>query len=248
MSDELERGDVYFFYRPRVGATEVDDLQDVQRFFFVLQPDGTGHFRRLIVGRKRLPDPEQHERVWAFVADVGDDPTLLRAEVAPAEYPTTTRGWRREPGARPAGEGRYALVEHERHTHLAYVLELPAEPGPVQQAFRIGKQASYIAAVRNPEAPAPAGVGLPPGRRPHLPDEFRQRFGGRRFIPVNPPDLLDYVGAEIVLIGASWDVGGELGIELDAERERVETAEIFARLGLRPEELSIDPLVRGTWR
>jgi len=59
VSTVLERGDVFFFYRPRVEREEADDLEDVQRFFLVLRPDGRQRFRELVVGRKRLPDPEQ---------------------------------------------------------------------------------------------------------------------------------------------------------------------------------------------
>jgi hypothetical protein len=40
MSEILEQGDVFFFYRPRVGVEEVRGLDDVQRFFCMLEPDG----------------------------------------------------------------------------------------------------------------------------------------------------------------------------------------------------------------
>ena len=39
MSEVLERGDIFFFYRPRVGVEQVRSLDDVQRFFVVLRPD-----------------------------------------------------------------------------------------------------------------------------------------------------------------------------------------------------------------
>jgi hypothetical protein len=58
MAEILERGDVYFFYRPRVrapqGAPEKDAAgpEDVQRFF----PRDKDVYRRIVVGRKRLPD------------------------------------------------------------------------------------------------------------------------------------------------------------------------------------------------
>jgi hypothetical protein len=31
--------------------------------------------------------------------------------------------------ARPVGEGKYAIVDHNNHTELAFVLELPKELG-----------------------------------------------------------------------------------------------------------------------
>jgi hypothetical protein len=248
MSTVLERGDVFFFYRPRVELEEADGLEDVQRFFFVLKPDGKRRFRRLVVGRKRLPGPEQHERVWAFVAEVAGGPDELRDDVERTAYKTTTRGQRVLPEARPAGEGRYAIVRHDDHTHLAYALELPAEPGEVQRELRLEREASYVVAVRNPDAPAPPGAGLPPRERAQLPQELRERFGGRRFAPLDPPGFLDHEGVELVLIGASEDVREELGLDLDAERERLENADIFRELGLRPDELPTEPLETGRWR
>jgi hypothetical protein len=234
VSEVLERGDVFFFYRPRVGVDAVRDLGDVQRFFVVLKPDRTARYRRLIVGRKRLPDPRAREREWAFVADVGDDPIALRDEL--------------EPDARAAGEGRYAIVDHEGHTHLAYALELPHEIGEAQRQLNIRPQASYIIAVRNPAAPAPPGVGLSGSRRAQFPPGLAQRFGQRRFAPLDPPDFLDHEGAEVVLIGAAEEASRELGIELDPEAERLDDADLFEALHVSPEGLAAEPVRTGRLR
>jgi hypothetical protein len=159
---------------------------------------------------------------------------------APAAHASSPR--------RPGGEGRYALVDHDGHTHLAYVLELPPYPGDAQRVFRIEREASYVIAVRNPDAPAPPGTGLPPRRRPEYPEELHARFGGRRFSPVDPPELLDYEGAEVVIIGAAVDAEAELGIELDAETERIEDADLFRKLRVARGELPLEPLERGELR
>jgi hypothetical protein len=234
MSKILERGDIFFFYRPRVDATAAHDLDDVQRFFLFLKPDRRRLFRRIVVGRKRLPDPDAREREWAFVAEVAHSPTEARDEL--------------EPEARPAGEGRYALVDHDGHTHLAYALELPRRRGDVQKAFGIEREASYVIAVKNPDAPTPPGVGLQPGRRADYPKRLRDLFADRRFIPVDPPELLDHEGAELVLIGAAHDADRELGIDLDTERESFDEADIFKKLRLRPDDVPVEPLAKGTWR
>jgi hypothetical protein len=234
VTDVLERGDIFFFYRPRVRVEAVRDLSDVQRFFVVLRPDGAEHYRRLIVGRKRLPDPDAREREWAFVAQVADEPDTIREEV--------------EPDARPAGEGRYAIADHDGHTHLAYALELPRKIGEAQRQLNIRPEASYIVAVRNPEAPTPPGVGLQGDRRAEFGPEFEERFRGRRFAPLNPPTFLDYEGAEIVLIGAASEASSELGIDLDTEAERLEDADIFAALHLAPDKLPVEPMRSGELR
>jgi hypothetical protein len=216
MSHVLERGGILFFYRPRVDVEEADAFEDVQRFFIVLRPDETRRVRRIVIGRKRLPDPEAHERAWGLVVEVGDDPDELGEEL------------------RPAGEGVYSIVDHDGHTHLAYALELPREPGEVQRAFRIEHEASYIVALKNPQAE--------PRTRGDFPDDLLQRFGGRRFISVTPPSLLDYEGIELVLIGAARHAEAELGIDLDADLEQVENADILQDLRVR------EPLEEGTWR
>jgi hypothetical protein len=230
MSRELvEAGDVFFCYRPRVGLEEVHDLDDVQRFFAVVRPDGGQRYRELVIGAKRLPDTARHERAWAFVAEVTEDPAELRHHLERKEYQTKTRGTRVQPEAPPAGEGRYAIVPHDRHTHLAYWLEEPRDPGPTQELFNVERAASYIVAVKNPEAPTPPGVGLPGDRRADFPPELLKRFGGRRYAPLDTPELLDYKGAELVLIGATTDVSRELGIDLDLDDERVESADLLAK-------------------
>ena len=110
------------------------------------------------------------------------------------------------------GEDRYALADHNGHTHVAYVLELSSR------------------------------------QRPDLPAEIRERFASRRFIAVNLPDILDYAGVELVLIGASKDAERELGIRIVTEDESLDTAELFARLRLNPGDVPIDPLVSGRLR
>ncbi|MGH2942701.1 MAG: hypothetical protein ACRDLN_08015 [Solirubrobacteraceae bacterium] len=239
----LERGDVFWFHRPRVGVEEVRGHDDVQRFCFILRPDGTTRYHRLIVGRKRMPDPDAREREWAFVAEVTDDPEEWRDDDARAPG-TRLRGMRVPPPARPAGEGRYVIADHGGHTHIATALELPPTPGETQHRFGILEQASYIVAVRNPDVPVQRGAGLPPSRRAAFPPALRERFGKRRFAPLHPPSFLDYEGAEIVLLGASADTRRELGFTLDAEQERLEEADIFAALGLQPRDVVVE-LARG---
>lgn len=245
----LEKGRVYFFYRPRVEETEVDDLEDVQRLHMILRPRGTDRFRDLVIGRKRLPRVEEaHERLWATVVDVVEGADRLRAELGPRTYETKTRGRREVPAARPVGEGVYVLARHDDHTHLAYDLLQPEEPGEVQRELNLRPKASYIITVRNPEAPPPPGMRVGSGRRPEFPDELRARFDDRRFAPVDPPDFLDHQGADIVLIGAAGDPARELGVDLDSEAERLGVRDLFEELRLSPERELVQPLEKGEWR
>jgi hypothetical protein len=150
--------------------------------------------------------------------------------------------------ARPAGEGVYTIARHDDHTHLAFALELPEQPGEVQEELNIPREGSYIITVKNPDVDAPPGIGLPEEGRAELPRRLRERFHGRRFVPVDPPDFLDREGAEFVLIGADEDVFEELGVRLSPEHETLETAELFNDLRMKRSEHPLRPLFEGRWQ
>jgi hypothetical protein len=249
MVDVLERGNIYFVYRPKVEHTSASSLEDVQRVFVILSPYAKARYRLLLIGRKKLPAiGDEHERNWAFVQKVASEPEDIEDELDRVTYSTATRGERHLSPARPAGEGVYALARHDDHTHLAFALELPERPGDVQHDLNIPPQGSYIITVKNPEVDAPPGVGLPEDDRAELPERLRERFRGRRFIPVDPPDFLDREGAELVLIGAEEDVFQELGIQLNPERETLETAELFNDLRMERSAHPLKPLFEGRWQ
>jgi hypothetical protein len=208
----LERGDIYFLYRPDVEKEEVHGPQDVQRLYILLKPWHVGLYRLIIVGRKKLPDPEEHERFWAFVWQVFKDRASLKEELGEKTYDTKTRGIRKLPPTRPAAEGIYAIVRHGDHTHLVYLIELPKHQGPAERDLNIQREASYIIAVRNPESPRPPEAGRGIELQARFPQKLQARFAGRRFIPVDPVEFLNYEGAELMLIGATENAEEELGI------------------------------------
>jgi hypothetical protein len=243
----LERGDIFFLYRPRVGLDEAHGLKDVERLYILLEPWQARKCRLLIVGRKKLPDPDQHNRFWTFVWRVFKDREALNAELGEKEYPTRTRGVRRLAAARPAGEGIYSIVRHHDHTHLAYVLELPKHEGPAERELNIKRTASYVIAVKNPQSADPPAAGLDPDHEARFPQKLQEAFAGRRFSPVDPPDFLDYEGAELMLIGATEDAERELGIEFKADTENEHSADALRVLKL-PREVAREPLFLGRWK
>jgi hypothetical protein len=247
MAELLEDGDIYFLYRPRVEEEHVDSLEEVQRLLVVMHPWHGRHLRLLVVGRKRLPEIEEHERLWAFVDAVVDRPEQLHEALQARTYGTRTRGRREQPPARPAAEGAYVIARHDDHTHLAYELELPSRPGEAQHDLGIEPEASYIVTVKNPQAPSPPGVGLRGSQKVKLPAALQGKFHGRRFAPLDPPDFLDHPGTEIVLIGAAHDASEELRIDLDAEVERAERSTIFGDLRIGRRERPVAPLFTGEW-
>jgi hypothetical protein len=263
MASVLERGNIYFVYRPKVEHTSAAGLEDIQRFFVILspfrlrsretRPSYGGQVceachRLLVIGRKKLPAiTENHERNWGFVQKVAAEPEDIETELDRLTYSTATRGERHLAPARPAGEGVYVIARHDDHTHLAFALELPERPGEVQEELNIPREGSYIITVKNPDVDAPPDAGLPEDRA-ELPPRLRERFHGRRFIPVDPPDFLDREGAEFVLIGADEDVFEELGVRLDSQHETLETAELFNDLRMERSAHPLKPLLEGRWQ
>ena len=214
----LERGDLYFFYRPDVDEEAPQGLLDVRRFHVVLRPEGKDVFRLITIGRKKLPDAaEGSQNHWGFVERVFRDAEELREALSGSTYETETVGERRLPEARPVGEGVYAMVRHGRSTVLAYALELPNEIGEVQKAFHIEHEGRFEIAIKNPDAGSPSGVGLDDDRRADMPEELKERFGDRRWVPADP-EFLDCEGAELVLIGAGISPSFTLGLTSNRNR------------------------------
>jgi len=247
----VEQGDIFFFYRPKVGTEEVSNIGDIQRFYMVTVPETKDRkYRLFVLGRKQLPEivggkSTSEERNWALNTLTTNNPDDIRKELTAAEYETETRGKRRMAAATPAGEGKYSIVKHDNHTELAYVLELPEQPGPTQKEFEINKEASYIVSVKNPDIQIP-GFKAFEKRKPQYPERIKKEFGDRRWINVEDPELLNYENTQMLLIGArKKDVQEELGIDLNEEKETANTAGIFKELTIRKDQAPLKSLMKG---
>jgi hypothetical protein len=240
----IERGEIFFLYRPNQEGFEPRSLLEIRRFYMVLHPQDQDKLRLIAIGKKKLPGYDGGgQRHWGFVDGVFRTPEELRQAAAGIPLLIGSRG----ENLRPAGEGVYALILHGNHTHLAYVLDLPVIMGEVQEAFNIKPEARFVVAVKNPEAMAPPGVGLEMERQEEFPQDLADRFGDRRWVSVEPAEFLDYEGAELILIGDHDDLGDDLGIDLKAHPKDEETAEIFRALHLERNERTVRPLFEGTW-
>jgi hypothetical protein len=254
-SEILEQGDIYFFYRPKKGAEEVKGIEDVRRFFMVTAPEQNNSqlYRLFVIGKKSLPEVRKtearaSERYWARVGGIFKDANELTKELSSDEF-------RKGDAARPVGEGKYAIVKHQNHTELAYILELPNEPGEAQKELGIEKEASYIVSVINPRKPAASSVadgGKYPSTEeiPMYPEELLQEFGdNENFVPASRDiRFLDYQNAQILLTGAREGrdvIQRDMGIEIEEEDETQQSADIFNKLKLRREQVPIKPLTEG---
>jgi hypothetical protein len=226
---------------------EPEGLRDVQRFYIVLRPEGGRLVRLLVVGRKRLPKAESHDRNWGFVDLVTDSGQKVEEALRETRYSTGTRGERAQPAARPAGEGVYALLLRGDQLHLAYALELPAEPDEVQEAFRIAPEAAYALSIKNPDASSPKGAGLSEDEKADYPDRLQEEFRGRRFAREDAR-LLDHEGAEFILVGARRDPERAYDIDLEEEDEDAYArADAIRKLHAVRSRHPVEPLFKGTW-
>jgi hypothetical protein len=274
-AEVLEKGDIFFFYRPKTkivdGSGDVKGIEDVRRFFMVTatittanteneqqqQFDGTtrktskeeesSRYRLFVIGKKSLPEirateARRSERYWAKVGGIFENPQELTSELLSDEF-------RKGDAARPVGEGKYAIVKHQDHAELAYVLELPEEPGEAQRELGIEKEASYIVSIINPNVPVPAGY--PSSEEPpNYPESILKEFGENENFVSLAKDLrfINFQNAQMILVGAREGrdvIEKEFGVDIEEEKETVHSADIFNKLKIEKDKVPTKPLIEG---
>lgn len=195
----LERGSLYFFYRPKVVPTATEaapkGLEDIQRFYIVLKPEQNTHYRLLIIGKKRLPESRNHERYWGTVDFVTTQKDEIATAFKAAHYETKTQGDKTLPAVRPCGEGDYLIVKKAKKTYLSYKLVAPKKVSVVQHAFHIASSASYYLVIKNQQL-----AGIDSAKAAPFPIALQAKMHDLRFSPADPVSFLDYPGAEFILI------------------------------------------------
>ncbi|GIJ87526.1 hypothetical protein Asppvi_006434 [Aspergillus pseudoviridinutans] len=232
-SNILEKGIIYFFFRPRVNVEDPHSVKDVARSFFVLRPTPLGavldakqgtvaadaRCRLMILPKKKFPTSGR-ERDMGFVEKAGISMKDLHDSFMVGEkYETSTRGERAVQEARPYAEGVYAITSGKRASHLAYILTIPQELGSIQEDFGLHSQGSWILQSKNPKYPGPSFAQLP--KDPEYPESVRQKFGDYRWVPLEP-EFIDYPNAQFLMIGEATD---DLGKAATAEPGKKETHE-----------------------
>ena len=274
-AEVLEKGDIFFFYRPKAkviddgSGGDVKSIEDIRRFFMVTataanteneqqqQFDGTNsktpkegespRYRLFVIGKKSLPEirtteARRSERYWAKVGGIFENPQELTGELLSDEF-------RKGDAARAVGEGKYAIVKHQDHAELAYVLEIPEEPGEAQRELGIEKEASYIVSIINPKVPVPAGY--PSSEEPpNYPESILKEFGENENFISLARDLrfINFQNAQMILVGAREGrdvIQKEFGIDIKEEKETVHSADIFSKLKIEKDKVPTKPLIEG---
>ena len=280
-AEVLEKGDIFFFYRPKAKVVndgsggDVKSIEDIRRFFMVTAStitaaaDNTGskyqeqfdntdrttskeegessRYRLFVIGKKSLPEirtteARRSERYWAKVGGVFENPQELTDELLADEF-------RKGDAARPVGEGKYAIVKHQDHAELAYVLEMPEEPGEAQRELGIEKEASYIISIINPKVPVPAGY--PSSEEPpNYPESILKEFSQNENFVSLARDLrfINFQNAQMILVGAREGkdvIQKEFGIDIKEEKETVHSADVFSKLKIEKDRVPIKALIEG---
>jgi hypothetical protein len=251
----IEKGRIYFFYRPKVMIEHVENMDQVGHFFLLLSPiqDDTKTtnkqpiHRLLVIGGKTLPDKNKNVgKLWGIVektsTNLGEIVNLLRSK----HYTTKTKGDRELSPCRPAGEGYYGIISHRGgHTHLIYYLELPevGHEGEVQEAFNVHREGNFILAVKKPSTPK-------------YPKELQEYFADKSAVYANPTELLDYGGVELFLIdtgNANKENLASIGEEIenlaniDLHQARVVNEKLWNELGISKDTFPSAPMLEGLW-
>ncbi|KAK0317556.1 hypothetical protein LTR82_011325 [Friedmanniomyces endolithicus] len=230
-SNVMEKGIIYFFTRGRVDTEHPEQVQDLQRSFMVLRPlppggkltDGViqdvGNNRLIAVPKKVWPKSGK-DKFMAFVEKAGVSMETLKEEFFQGStYTTQTVGTRHTPDVTPIGEGVYAITytgSGRTTNHLSYMLTIPQEIGEVQKDVGIAEKGSFVLSAKNPNAKQPSYAALP--QSAEFPKELLDEFGSLGWLPARP-EHLNYVNAQVLLIGEDFNGEGTNKDEKDESKE-----------------------------
>jgi hypothetical protein len=212
----------------------------------VTKEEEGSRYRLFVIGKKSLPEirtteARRSERYWTKVGGIFESPQELTSELLADEY-------RKGDAARPVGEGKYVIVKHQDHTELAYVLEIPEEPGEVQNELGIEKEASYIISVINPKPLSQKVIQVLKNHQ--ITESILKEFGENENFVSLARDLrfIDFQNAQMILVGAREGrdvITKEIGIDIREEKETVHSADIFSKLKIEKDRVPIKPLIEG---
>ncbi|KAH9827579.1 hypothetical protein Tdes44962_MAKER02837 [Teratosphaeria destructans] len=231
----MEKGCIYFFTRGRVGVTEPESPQDLQRSFFVLRPLPAGAKithgtiqddgkNRLIALPKKVWPKSGRDRFMCFVEKAGVTVDTLKEEfMQGSDYSTKTTGTRHTPGVEIIGEGVYAITwtgSGRTTNHLSYKLTIPQEIGELQKDVGLDRQGSFVISTKNPKQSGQNNPGLSVGAE--YPKDVQEEFGTLGWLPTTPVHL-DYANGQILLIGESSGLDAVEPTQKDAKHSSKET-------------------------
>ncbi|KAL3739648.1 hypothetical protein ACJRO7_020979 [Eucalyptus globulus] len=238
-----ERGEIFFFYRPKVEREAAHGADDVQRLYIVLRPESRERpveEKQDSHSGKEGADPNSSDKATMEGGHVSQEvqikkQALLRLIVMgkkslPDPSKRSRLHWgfvemvlslslslshRHTAAARALGEGVYHILRHK------FKGKKKQEP---QESLNVEREGSFLIQIKNPN---------------------QHGAGPSQYSPADPPDFLNYEGCELLLISASDDIEEELWLELKAEGEADPSCSDL--LETFEETAPMDALLRGTW-
>jgi len=129
------------------------------------------------------------------------------------------------------------------------VLTHPSEPHPLQTHFHIHDEADFVLEIKNPKDKSAMVKN-----KEFPPKNIQEVYGKHKFIPVNPPELMDFKGGEMVLVAAHHypseleDIGEKLEKTAEWEKHKISLKNIKSELHVAKSDpnMSLHPL-SGKW-
>jgi len=257
----LEKGRIFFLYRPTVNTEHPHGLPEVQKTIVILHPKEVVEaskpklmIKEFIIPRKTLPSLSSGHRDQRFMRldysseSVDDIVPILQKH----GYHIASKDEERvQEEARALAEGDYVILKHfsgyRPHTHLMYVLG--SKEQQIQHEFQVEKEGDFLISVKNPTIED----SFQHGDRPELPSKLQELWGTRKWIPLETVELLEYKGLNLLLATGKKrsDEAKEIEEEMEKLEEEIEEEslppqKIFEELHLPKEDLA--PLASGTWQ
>jgi hypothetical protein len=253
-SSILEKGIIYFFFRPRVNVTDPSDVKDIARSYMILRPlpqgaalgDGpipdSGNARLLALPKKVLPTSGK-DRFMVFVEKAQVSFSELKNDFMSASEYATQSGTSHVQPVTPLAEGVYAITTTGRESHLAYTTTIPSSLGEVQKDIGLRDSGSFVVSAKNPKYPGPANADL--GKDPGFSEKIMSDFRELRWMPLKP-EILNYANAQVLLIGEDVNKALE-GLPRDERDGKEEPKEEMDKLEgedeVRVKHLKGEPMV-----
>lgn len=178
-----------------------------------------GNCRMIALPKKVLPTSGK-DRFLSFVEKTQASFSDLKDSFKASDYETKTVGTRHMPAMTPVGEAVYAITTTGRESHLAYILTIPEQLSEVQNDIGLKERGSFVISTKNPQTPSPPNANI--GRSPEYSQEILDEFRSLRWMPTQPKHL-DYVNAQILLIGESGGLDKATQVQPEDEKKDTDT-------------------------
>ncbi|CAM0117359.1 hypothetical protein RSOCI_03305 [Rhabdochlamydiaceae symbiont of Dictyostelium giganteum] len=223
----LEKGDIYFFY-----WLDEDKKEDNQ-FFFVLRNQPEGLYRVITLQNGHMPDMKEHHVQKGVMAHTATHLDHLQAYF---------KRQKKDPSdflfkiANAMGEGKYLILKWGKSTHLLYSLEdLDHAHQEALSHFGVASQGIFMLQIKNPHYEEAEAKNL------------FNRLNGQQFIPLDPVELLNEEGIEVLMIGEKSRPSQIGKVNLQTLLDSFSHEDILESVSLEKKQKELELLLTQEW-